>query len=851
MPYKIIVSDYRNNGNDTSRFETKGRHSRRCEGKSDGQDRLQSVFNNNRNEQLQKEVPVLSTKRPFVPEDLYRFVLVGDPQIHPDGDVVVFVRSHVEGEKKELRSHIWVKPTEGDTPARPYTRGPKSDSQPRWSPDGRRLAFVRQTGEGPDAERQIWIIERDGGEAWQLTSMRHGAGNPIWSPDGRRIAFVAGVGDDETTEEAMTAKTAADRKKDKRKTLDEARRITRFRYKFDHGGLLPPRRSHVWVVTVPEEPPAPGVPFVTDEGQARAEAAAAVEDAALSSASTPGSDFHDHLSLSKQPRPQRVTTEPFDHMLLDFSPDGRYVAVSASYEDEREPVSDIWIFEVPADDDFEPVAQAPVNLTGGSGVYYAARWSPDGNHLAVIGHRQEHKGATLHRIWLYPAPGREGKPLSEPVCLTADWDRGVGGTVNSDVRPGMAGSGLTWAPQGDALYFVADDRGRSQVYKLRLDTALAKDEKGKSTLLPEVVAGGPAEVYGFSLSKDGHRAAMAIADMFNPGDIYVVQSPDSKKAKGDSAPSVRQAPSSATAPVDGFAGPEAPGFYSELSWSRRRLTAVNEALLARIDMPAVEEIQFPSFDGLTIHGWMMRPVNAEESEKAPAVLQIHGGPHTCWGHSFSLEMHLLTALGYAVIFVNPRGSTSYGQQFTLGCVGDYGGADYKDLMAAVDYAIGIGGIDEERLAVTGGSYGGFMTNWIVTQTDRFRAAISHRSISNWISFWGVSDIGPRFMDSEFGAKSLWAGFDDMWERSPLKHAQKVVTPLLICHSEHDLRCPMEQAEQFYLALKWEGKTVELLRHPRSNHDLTRTGPPTLRVDRFHHIARFLAEHVSNDLADDD
>lgn len=772
-----------------------------------------------------------SPKRTFVPEDLYRLVQVGDPQMHPDGDAVAFVRSHVEGDKKELRSHIWIAPVDSNgnpkTAARPYTRGPRRDGQPRWSPDGRRLAFVRQTGDGPEAERQIWIIERDGGEAWQLTTMRHGAGNPLWSPDGRLLAFVAAVGDDESPSEAATAKTAADQKQDKQRSQDEATLVTRFRYKFDHAGILPPRRTHVWVVSVPEQPPLPDAVRSTEEELARAEAAAAVEDVQFTGAS-PGAV---PASTEAQPRPQRVTAKPFDHTPLDWSPDGRHIAVSASYEDEREPVQDVWIFAVPEDGQSTDLAvEAPVKLTASDGLFHDARWSPCGTRLAVIGHLREHHSATLSRLWLYPAPGHAG----ERACITAAWDRGIGGTVNSDVRPGMGGVGLTWAPDGSAIYFVADDRGATQLYRITADASA--DE---ATTVPTVSAGGPAEIYGFSLNRDGTRAAVAVADMFNPGDIYVLHS-----SKEDGSVRDREA----AAPSAGRANrtDREPKFHSETGWTRSRVTAVNANFLSNIELPDVDEIAFKSVDGLPIHGWVMRPVASQQGTKAPAVLQIHGGPHTCWGHSFSLEMHLQAALGHGVIFVNPRGSTSYGQQFTAACLGDYGGHDYKDLMAAVDYAVGLGFIDERKLTVTGGSYGGFMTNWIVTQTDRFRAGISHRSISNWISFWGVSDIGPRFMQGEFGAESLWDGFDDLWERSPLKHANDVVTPLLICHSEYDLRCPMEQAEQFYLALKWQGKTAELLRHPRSNHDLTRVGPPTLRVDRFHHIARFLAEHVTND-----
>lgn len=755
----------------------------------------------------------MEKKRTFVPEDLYRIVLVGDPQISPDGSRVAFVRSHVEGPKRELRSHIWVAPIDnkGDegaettaTPGRPrpYTRGPKSDSQPRWSPDGRRLAFVRQTGEGPKTDRQIWIIDADGGEAYQLTAMRHGAANPVWSPDGRYLAFSsavdeaflhahveeaqAGDADPQAMFDPTRPKSDADRQRDEQQMRDEAKLYTRFRYKFDHTGLFAPRRSHVWVVEVPDSPPAPSmVPATDEEATAMGEAAAAVEQP--ETAAAPGES-------SLLPTPIQVTSGPFDHSLLDWSPDGRRLAIASSREDERKMNMDIWIYPV------APAAE-PVKLTNSDGVFGSARWSPDGKKLAVIGHQREYRGATLSRLWLFPAPGESG----EKTCVTAHWDRSIGGTVNSDVRPGMAGSGLTWSPDGKAVYFVADDRGATQLY--RVDVEAGTDSE------PVAVVGGPREIYGFSLSADGSQAALAVSEHTNPGDIYVVD----------------------LSSVDGTDGSAAP--------SEVRITYANDALLRDIKQPEIVEIEFESHDGLPIHGWIMKPVDFEEGTQYPAVLQIHGGPHTAWGHAFSLEMQLQAAMGYAVIFVNPRGSTSYGQEFTYGCVDDYGGADYKDLMAAVDYAISLGFIDEHRLAVTGGSYGGFMTNWIVTQTNRFKAAITHRSISNWISFWGVSDIGPTFMESEFGVDSLWNGFDFMWERSPLKHAQNIETPILICHSEHDLRCPMEQAEQFYLALKWLDKPAELLRHPRSNHDLTRTGPPTLRVDRFKHIARFLSEHV--------
>jgi dipeptidyl aminopeptidase/acylaminoacyl peptidase len=178
--------------------------------------------------------------------------------------------------------------------------------------------------------------------------------------------------------------------------------------------------------------------------------------------------------------------------------------------------------------------------------------------------------------------------------------------------------------------------------------------------------------------------------------------------------------------------------------------------------------------------------------------------------------------------------------------GDYGNRDYKDLMSAVDLALTWGWVDEKRLGVTGGSYGGYMTNWIVTQTDRFAAAITHRSICNWVSFAGTPDFGPFFDIGSHKVEDPWSpeGVEALWNISPLKYVKNVKTPLSIMHSEFDYRCPIEQGEQFYMAIKfYKQAPVELVRHPRSNHDLTRQGPPVLRVDRFNKMLKWFGKYA--------
>ncbi|MCG0238860.1 MAG: S9 family peptidase [Firmicutes bacterium] len=687
------------------------------------------------------------SRRRLVPEDLYRFVLCEDPQISPDGEWVAFVRSAVEGEDREYRSEIWLVRADGAEPPRRFTAGPVRDAQPRWSPDGRRLAFVRTIGKGQEADRQIWIIDRDGGEAWQLTTMRYGAGDPVWSPDGRYLAFTAEVDPAEPPEAAVQPRTPEDRKAEERRAKDQARVFTRIRYKFDLTGLHSGRYRQVWVVAVPPGP----------EGE--------------------------------RPRPVPVTGGEFDHSHPAWSPDGTLIAVEAMREPEREHlrVHDIWVFPVPGTG---AKLSAPVKVTASDGIFFSPAFSPDGRWIAAVGHKNEYTTATLPRVWLFPAPGQPGSP----VCLTAGWDQGVGDTVGSDLRGSVTG-GLHWSPDGQYVYFHASDRGATHLFRVRTETGAV-----------ERLVAGSRDIYGFTLDRGCRRAALAVAEMENPGDIYL---------------------------------------YDLEAGAERRLTDLNAALRAEIEWPEVEELHFTARDGQPLHGWIMKPVGWRPGERYPLVLEIHGGPHTCYGHAFYQEFQVLAAAGYGVLFINPRGSTSYGQEFARACQGDYGGRDYQDLMDAVDHALTLGWVDPARLGVTGGSYGGFMTNWIIGHTDRFAAAVTHRSISNWISFWGVSDIGPWFSQGEHQVEelALWKDLETLWDRSPLKYAPAIRTPLLICHSEHDLRCPMEQAEQLYLALKMLGREVELVRHPRSNHELTRSGPPVLRVDRFHHILRWFRKYM--------
>ncbi len=225
-----------------------------------------------------------------------------------------------------------------------------------------------------------------------------------------------------------------------------------------------------------------------------------------------------------------------------------------------------------------------------------------------------------------------------------------------------------------------------------------------------------------------------------------------------------------------------------------------------------------------------------------AVLEVHGGPHTAYGNGFYFEFQLLAARGYSVIFGNPRGGSSYGYAFATSLLGRYGSVDADDVVDIGEAGLAALGDAKAPLHLTGGSYGGFMTNWLITQTDRYRSAVTQRSISNWTSMYGTSDIGPRFVEREIGGIP-WTDVDKLWQQSPIKHVAKVKTPLLIEHSEDDFRCPIEQAEQFFTALKRLGTVeVEFVRTPGEGHELSRSGRPDRRVARLDAIVAWFEAH---------
>lgn len=670
----------------------------------------------------------MNEKRVMTAEDLYRLVWTSDPAVSPDSNRVAYVSKKVNPDQDGYHTHIRMLDLASHVDI-PFTNG-EQDRSPLWSPDGNKLAFLRNKDEKP----QIWIIPVNGGEAEPITSAEHGISSFAWSPDSSKLLYRSQVNsssekDEDQTEAQETKGTSSS------KPLEETI-INHLRYKADGSGIRNNRRSHLFIHTTGEKTALP------------------------------------------------LTSGDYDIGDFCWSPDGQEIVFTAKMEDETtgDPdlslMNDVYIIDASGNNRRK--------YSSSAGTIYAVCFSPDGRSLAVFGSNHSHHNAT--QVGLYIRSLEEG---AEWKHLTLDFDIQLTNSMVSDMRSGIHSNGPVFSEDGDYIYSLVTREGGVHLAKIAVN--------GKGF---EWVSHGNRDIYQFQLMKNGH-ILLAAADVSHPGDLYEL-SPES----GD----------------------------------ENRLTWHNEALLSECKLADVEEFQWQASDGAALQGWIMKPAVTDTDGKIPTVLEIHGGPHAMYGYTFMHEFQLLCARGYAVIFTNPRGGHGYSQQFVNKVRGDYGGRDYEDLMEFTDYAIAhYDFIDESRLLVTGGSYGGFMTNWIVGHTNRYKAAVTQRSISNWISFYGVSDIGFFFTEDQIGG-NVWENTELLWKHSPLAYVQQVETPLLILHGEEDLRCPIEQAEQLFTALKRLGKETQFIRFPKSNHDLSRGGNPGLRVKRLSHIVRWFDEH---------
>jgi dipeptidyl aminopeptidase/acylaminoacyl peptidase len=413
------------------------------------------------------------------------------------------------------------------------------------------------------------------------------------------------------------------------------------------------------------------------------------------------------------------------------------------------------------------------------------RWSPDGKKIAYVGDVDPADPWGVRNVKLYVV----SKDGGEPKCLTDKQDYCLSVMTLGDVKDAAADTVVEWTPDSKGIYVQIGWHGETQLGYV--DAA-----KGDIQLLTK----GQHLISVGNLSRDGKRIGCLFGTTTVPNEVAFLEA-GAKASK----PKV--------------------------------LTSFNKEFLDKIAISEPQEFWADSTDGVKVQGWMMKPVGFQAGKKYPAILEIHGGPHTQYGLGFFHEMQVLASAGYVVVFSNPRGSKGYGEKFCAAIRGDWGNKDWDDVQAVKVWMEKQSFVDKKRMGVIGGSYGGYMTNWVIGHTTDFKAAITDRCVSNFVSMAGNSDF-PFNKNGYFGGVA-WGSLDQiapLWKQSPIAYFENVKTPTLVIHSEGDLRCNVEQGEEVFTALQQEGIPSRFVRYPQSTfHGLSRSGPPDLRIHRLHEI----------------
>ncbi len=478
---------------------------------------------------------------------------------------------------------------------------------------------------------------------------------------------------------------------------------------------------------------------------------------------------------------QLTDSAVWDEGMPSFSPDGSEIVFLSN----RAPDPDLEpektdLFVMPFSGEGEPrKIETPL---GGKAFPV---FSPDGKWIAYFGQEgvEPYKNTGL---WVVPADGSAPpKNLTEPYDLDAEaW------TINDFGSPEQMPP--VWSNDGKYLYFQALYHGSTVLKRISFDGAEIQD-----------VVGEGGVVGAFSFDKAQTKLAYFFGQMDDPGQVYL------REVSGGTT---------------------------------RHLTRINRDILSRIDLGTMEEVWFKGPDGNDLQGWILKPPGFSARRKYPSILEIHGGPLVQYGKFFMHEFYYLAAQGYVVYFSNPRGGRGYGEEHAKAIHGAWGTADYDDLMAFADYMAEKNYIAKDRMGVTGGSYGGYMTVWIIGHTERFKAAVTQRCVSNFISEWGSSDFNWWF-ERELEAGPPFEDLQKYWDMSPIKYIGNAKTPTLVIHSENDLRCPIEQGEQVFVALKRLGVDTEFVRFPGEFHGLSRNGRTDRRILRLQHIARWFDTYL--------
>jgi acylaminoacyl-peptidase len=692
--------------------------------------------------------------RPPRPEDLYRLRIATEPRLSPDGRWAVIVVQTVSPGFDAYRRALWLVPIDDGAsapPPRQLTLGVRRDWHPRFSPDGRTLAFLSDRRfvleEEPDRpaksadredEKQVHLLPLDapGGEARRLTDLPRGVSRFEWSPDGTRLVVVS------TSHAATHAEDARRRGKARTPGRGEPpesdyRFIDGLDYMLNAHGFLYDRVKHLWLV-----------------------------DAATGAAT-------------------RLTEGAVDDDEPAWSPDGTRVAFVSNRRRDPDLAARPAIHVVDVGD-----RRVTAITSGPQSVFGTPAWLPDGATITALGHRLAGRAGVRDDIFLLAADGSDAAP-DGGRNLSARHDLMPGAAMNSDLTVGETPR-LWPAPDGRSIAFSAPVDGAYELWRI----ATADGDLERLTTGRHYLSGWdavPGTGAGYASSDGPTRFAYLRSTPTEPPDLWL----------------------------------------QDETGAARRLTALNADVLGELSLVAPVERR-SDVDGLSIQGWYLPPITTagERPAPRPRVVEIHGGPHTLYGWSPVWEFQVLAANGMGVFYCNPRGSEGYGQAFNDGNHRDWGPGPMRDVLAGVDALVAQGLADPVRLGVTGGSYGGYLTNWIVGHDDRFAAAMTCRSVSDMSMLFLTGDIaGGDWAQLEFEG-TPWSDPDYYREISPVTYAANVRTPLLIQHSERDIRTTIGQAEAMFTVLRTLKRPVRLLRVPEETHELTRSGTPFRRVENL-------------------
>ena len=649
-------------------------------------------------------------------DDLFEIKDVADPRISPDGEWVAYTVRQPDLKSDKHETDIYMTRWDGSQTLR-LTSSKGAETSPRFSPDGRFVAFLSGRDFEGDAD-QVWLLSRAGGEAERLTGYKGGVSDLAWSPDSKRLALVVLDPDPDACDPAKEGgKEACDEKTPKPIVID------RYKFKEDEVGYLTKRHEHLFVFDVAAR------------------------------------------------KGEQVTTGNFEDALPSWSPDGRslaFVSKRADKDPDRGDNWDVYVTEAKAGAQARQLTTFEGNDNGPEWSTPPA-WSPDGRQIAYLqGGPPKFIYYVLPKLAIVPAAG------GAPRVITPSLDRGV--TL------------ARWSADGQSIYCALEDDG--SVHLARVQVSTGKTEK---------ILAGARTLSAFDLGK-GDRIAVLNSTPGEPPEVFALQ-----------------------------------------GTTLRPLSRQNDDFLAQVKLGATEQVSVKSKDGTAVTAFIVRPPDFQAGKKYPAILRIHGGPVGQFQNEFDFEWQLLAANGYVVLAANPRGSSGRGEEYCRAIYADWGNKDAQDVLAAVDDAVAKGIADPDRLGVGGWSYGGMLTNYVIAQDTRFKAACSGASISNILAGYGTDQYVVEY-EAELGLP--WKATDIYVHNSfPFLHADRIKTPTLFLCGNKDFNVPLLNSEQMYEALRSQGIDTQLVIYPNQFHGIRK---PSYLKDRLERYVAWYGRYVKGD-----